>query len=147
MEKIWKLLKTEKKKLIAVPFADYYCDFLFSCILIAQKNTKIPLVHKSFWPDGKTCAVCLTHDVDEVRKTYQWITYPIKLIKKGKLGNLITPISFSDSKNKWEEPYWTFDEIIHIEGSRGVKSSFYFLKETGKVSSPIKKPGDTWTAI
>ena len=90
MENIWKNFEGIKKELIVVPFADYYCDFLFSCILIAQKNTKIPLVHKSFWPDGKNCALCLTHDVDEVRKTYQWITYPIKMIKKGKLGDLKT---------------------------------------------------------
>ena len=141
-------IKDGKKEIIAIPFADYYCDFLFSCILIAQKNTKIPLVHKSFWPEGKTCAVCLTHDVDEVKKTYQWITYPLKLIKKGNLGDLIPQFHSFIQKIKGNEPYWTFDEIIRIEGSRGVKSSFYFLKETGKVRYHRQKNMETsWTAV
>jgi len=141
LEKIWNTLKDKKKEIIAIPFADYYCDFLFSCIRIAQKNARVPLVHKSFWPEGKTCAVCLTHDVDEVKKTYQWITYPLKLIKRGNLGNLKLQFRSLSQKLKGNEPYWTFDEILRVEGSRKVKSSFYFLKETGKVRISDRK---TW---
>jgi hypothetical protein len=134
MEKIWNDLKDGKKEIIAIPFADYYCDFLFSCVRIAQKNAKAPLVHKSFWPEGKNCAVCLTHDVDEVKKTYQWITNPLKLIKRGKLGNLKLQFRSLIQKIRGNEPYWTFDEILRVEGSREVMSSFYFLKETGEVN-------------
>jgi hypothetical protein len=133
MENIWNHLKDRKKELIVVPFADYYGDFLFSCILTAQRNNGSPLVHKSFWPDGKNCAVCLTHDVDEVKKTYQWITSPIKLIKRGNLRNLIFQFRSLIQKISGKEPFWTFDGIIRVEGSRGLKSSFYFLKETGAV--------------
>jgi hypothetical protein len=140
MEKIWNNLKDGKEEIIAIPFADYYCDFLFSCIRRAQKAGN-PIVHKSFWPDGKTCAVCLTHDVDEVKKTYQWITYPLKQIKRGKPGNIIPQCRSFIQKLKGKEPYWTFDEILRVEGSRGVKSSFYFLKETGKVLLSDRK---TW---
>jgi hypothetical protein len=141
LENIWNDLKDGKKEIISVPFADYYGDFLFSCIRSAQKESNMPLVHKSFWPDGKICAVCLTHDVDEVKKTYQWITYPLKQIKRGKPGNLIPQCQSFIKKLKGHEPYWTFDEILEIEGSRDVKSSFYFLKETGKVRISDKK---TW---
>jgi len=133
MEKILNPLKDQKNKIIIVPFADYYCDFLFSCIRIVQKTAKIPLVHKSFWPEGKTCAVCLTHDVDEVKKTYQWVTYPLKFIRRGQGKNLRSQFHSFIQKLRGNEPFWTFDEIIRIEGSRGVTSSFYFLKETGKV--------------
>jgi hypothetical protein len=141
MEKIWNNLKDRKNELIATPFADYYCDFLFSCIRIALKNAKMPLIHKSFWPDGKTCSVCLTHDVDEVKKTYQWITYPLKQIRRGNLGILVPQFRSSIEKIRGKEPYWTFDEILRVEGSRGVKSSFYFLKETGRVRLSDRK---TW---
>ena len=129
LEKIWNSLEDEKKEIIAVPFTDYYCDFLFSCIRLALENAGTPLVHKSFWPDGHSCAVCLTHDVDEVKKTYQWITYPLKQIKHGKPGNVFSQFRSFIRKLKGYEPYWTFDEIIRVENSRGLKSSFYFLKE------------------
>ena len=133
MEKILRNHKEERNRIVAIPIADYYCDFLFSCIQLVQKTTKQPLVQKAFWPEGKNCAVCLTHDVDEVKKTYQWVTYSLKLIKQGNFGNLIPQCRSLIEKLKGHEPYWTFDEIIRIEGSRRVKSSFFFLKETGKV--------------
>lgn len=141
MENVWNNLKDRKKEIIVVPFADYYCDFLFSCILTVQKNIRSPLVHKSFWPDGKSCAVCLTHDVDEVRKTYQWITYPLKLIKKGDFRTLLPQCRSFIEKLRGKEPFWTFEKIIQVEGSRGIRSSFYFLKETGRVRLFDKK---TW---
>jgi len=141
LEKIWNNLTDKKKEIIAIPFADYYCDFLFSCLLRAQKNNKAPLVYKSFWPEGKCCAVCLTHDVDEVKKTYQWITYPLRLIARDKPGNLKPQFRSLIRKIKGNEPYWTFDEILRVEGSREVKSSLYFLKETGKVRISDRK---TW---
>ncbi|GAH60430.1 unnamed protein product, partial [marine sediment metagenome] len=31
--------------------------------------------YKTMWPDNKRFAVCLTHDVDRVKKTYQYITH------------------------------------------------------------------------
>ena len=133
LEHIWKNHPELRCELITIPFMDYYASFLFDIIRQIYVRLRLPFVHKSFWPDGKTCAVCLTHDVDEVKKTYQWITYPLKLIKRGKLGNLLPQFRSLIQKIKGNEPYWTFDEIIRVEGSRGVKSSFYFLKESGKV--------------
>ncbi len=141
IEKISGSLKERKKEIIGIPFADYYCDFLFSCLQIIQKTTKRPIVHKAFWPEGKCCAVCLTHDVDEIKKTYQWVTYPLKFLKQGNLRNLIPQFRSFIEKLRGYEPYWTFDEILRIEGSRGVKSSFYFLKETGEVRISDRK---TW---
>ena len=141
MEEILVNLKEGKKEIVALPFIDYYCDFLFSCIRIAGKTTKTPVVHKAFWPEGKTCAVCLTHDVDGVKKTYQWISYPLKLIRQGNFGGLVSQFYSFIDKLKGHEPYWTFDEITRIEGERGVTSSFYFLKETGEVLLSDRK---TW---
>ena len=119
MEKILRNHPEKRNEIVAIPFADYYCNFLFSCVHIIQKTTNQPLVHKAFWPEGKTCAVCLTHDVDEVKKTYQWVTSPLKNIKQGNWGNLISQFYSCIEKLKGHEPFWTFDEIIRIEGSRG----------------------------
>jgi len=132
-EDIWKNHPDLRCDLITMPFMDYYGGFLFDTLRQVYVRSQLPFVHKAFWPEGKTCAVCLTHDVDEVKKTYQWITYPLKLILRGNFKNLRFQFRSFIQKLRGNEPFWTFDEIIRIEGSRGVKSSFYFLRETGKV--------------
>jgi len=141
LEEIWKSHPDQRCDLIRIPFMDYYAGFLFDLIRQMYVRLQLPFVHTSFWPEGKTCAVCLTHDVDEVKKTYQWITYPIKMIMRGKRGILLPQCRSLIQKIRGNEPYWTFDEILRVEGARGVKSSFYFLQETGKVHLSDKK---TW---
>ena len=70
--------------------------------------------------------VALTHDVDRVSKTYQYITYPMKSIIRRDIKNFIYHVGSIFKKN----PYWCFPEIINIENEYGVKSTFYFLHET-----------------
>lgn len=72
------------------------------------------------WPDGKKFAVCLTHDVDRVKKTYQYITHFAKTLRPYHLFSIFQK----------EEPYWNFERIIEIENTHGVKSTFFFLNET-----------------
>lgn len=74
------------------------------------------------WPDGKKFALCLTHDVDRVQKTYQYFSH---FLLEKRLYHLF---SFFSKKN----PYWMFDEIIKIEKEFDVKSTFFFLNETKK---------------
>jgi peptidoglycan/xylan/chitin deacetylase (PgdA/CDA1 family) len=64
--------------------------------------------------------VCLTHDVDRTRKTYQYITHDIR---NHRYGNLKT---FFSGKS----PYWMFDTIMETEEKYGVRSTFFFLNET-----------------
>lgn len=71
--------------------------------------------------------VALTHDVDRIRKTYQYITHNIRNLGKFRfsaIGNSLRPL-FSDY-----EPYWGFDKILGIEAKMGVKSTFFFLNES-----------------
>ena len=70
--------------------------------------------------------VALSHDVDRISKHYQYFTYFIKNIVKA---------DFKKAKYHFdsffkEEPYWNFPEIIKIEESLKVKSTFFFLDET-----------------
>jgi len=76
------------------------------------------------WPHGKKFALCLTHDVDRVKKTYQHFTYFLKTQRPYHLLSLF-------QKN---EPYWNFEKIMEIENKYGVKSTFFFLNERGKAS-------------
>jgi len=70
--------------------------------------------------------VALTHDVDRVRKTYQYLTHSLKCIKNSDYNKLIYQLISIIKKN----PYWNFDKIIKIEKEHNVKSTFFFLNES-----------------
>jgi hypothetical protein len=123
-----------KQDLASVPVIDVLEDILFSAIREGCYSQKIPLIFKSCWPDAKKFAVCLTHDVDEVKKTYQWITRPIRCVLAGDFRGLKAQGRSLLQKFKGVEPYWTFDDITAIEERYHASSTFFFLKETGNVS-------------
>ena len=88
---------TPQKELASKPVVDFLENILFNAILTGCHERKIPLVQKSYWPDGKKFAVCLTHDVDEIKKTYQWISRPLRFLArrdfpgfKGQVHSFIT---------------------------------------------------------
>ena len=127
--------------LVEKPYLDSLSEIVFKAIRYLIISNRYPLITKSFWPNGKNFAVCLTHDVDEIRKTYQYITRSIRFLKRLDFAALKNEFISLVSKLKGKDPYWTFDEIIDLEKHLGVRSSFYFLKERGKVKISDKK---TW---
>lgn len=76
-------------------------------------------MNKISWPEERPFAVCLTHDVDRVKKTYQYITHFIKEQRPYHLYSFFL-----------KNPYWTFDTIMDIEKKYNVRSTFFFLNET-----------------
>lgn len=74
------------------------------------------------WPNNKKFAVCLTHDVDRVKKRYQYIYEFLKTRRSYHLKSI-----FED-----KEPYWNFEKIMEIENKYKVKSTFFFLNEKRK---------------
>ena len=132
-EKVWTDVKRKKNILTGTPFVDLYCEILLYSLLKNYEKLNVPMVSKSFWPDGKYFSVCLTHDVDEIRKTYQWMTFPYKYAKKHDIRGVSNQFISLFKKIKGEEPFWTFKKIIEIENKFNTKSSFFFLNETGKV--------------
>jgi peptidoglycan/xylan/chitin deacetylase (PgdA/CDA1 family) len=79
-------------------------------------------MEKIQWPEEKPFAVFLSHDVDRVRKTYQFLPY---FLIERRLYHLR---SLFEKPN----PYWCFERIMEIEKKYDVRSTFFFLKETKK---------------
>ncbi len=77
------------------------------------------------WKDEAPYVLCLTHDVDRVKKQwyhycYYGLKHPVKQLKT--LRQKLTK----------KDPYWNFEEIVELEGKYGVKSTFLFLNESHK---------------
>ena len=145
IEHTWQTASKEKRHaIVRTAFADTYCELLFDAVKNLHSMMNVPLVHTSFWPENTRFSVCLTHDVDEVKKTYQWITRPWNHVKKRNLQGLYQQFRSLQQKIRGLEPYWTFESLRETEEDLGVKSSLYFLNETGSVSILDKK---TWRHV
>jgi peptidoglycan/xylan/chitin deacetylase (PgdA/CDA1 family) len=81
------------------------------------------------WPNNKNFAVCLTHDVDRVKKTYQYVTK----CRKGNLRQIRQLFEFGN-------PYWGFPIIMNLEDKFEVRSTFFFLQESKKIN--LLRPQD-----
>jgi len=126
--------KLQNSKIFKTPVADHHEELLLKSIITGCEYLNIPLVRKSYWPYDKKFAVCLTHDVDEFKKTYQWITKSVRAIKNRNYSAFKNQIRSLYYKIQGKEPYWTFEEIMELEKKYGVKSTYYFLIESSKRS-------------
>lgn len=77
------------------------------------------------WKDDAPYVLCLTHDVDRVKKQwYHYCYYGIKHPAK-QCRSLMGKIA-------GKEPYWNFDRLVSLEEQYGVTSTFLFLNETAR---------------
>lgn len=76
------------------------------------------------WPDDAPFGVWLTHDVDRVRKTYQYAT------------DLLTRHRVPDFRPlvRGDDPYFNFHRVVEQEESLHVRSTFFFLEESIRLS-------------
>lgn len=62
----------------------------------------------------------LSHDVDRIQKTYQYLFRDIKQLKFNKLKAILYK----------DDPYWCFEKIMSIEDKYNVRSTFFLLQES-----------------
>ena len=119
-----------KEAFLDIPVVNQYLDLLWHWV-----KTLLPsLKRKSLW-SGKTHAVCLTHDVDTIRK-YAWYNIPgyiYTTIKNPSSFKTTARDSFRCMKRVivsssiHKDPYDSFDYIMDVEDKIGLKSAFYFM--------------------
>jgi peptidoglycan/xylan/chitin deacetylase (PgdA/CDA1 family) len=119
-------------KLRSTPVVDVLEDCLIAAINMAMSGN--PVKHQCIWPEGRRFAMVLTHDVDNVRKTRQYLPSFIKSMLQADFPDLVYHIKNILLKHGKNDPYWTFETMCALENSLGVKSTCYFLQETGKVN-------------
>jgi hypothetical protein len=136
------LAPEDRRELAAKPVVDALEELLFEAILNACRFLDIPLVQKSYFPDDRSFAVCLTHDVDELKKTYQYFTRSALSLAKGDFHGLNVQVHSLFQKLKGTEPYWTYDDIAAAEKMFGARSTYFILKESGNARLFSRK---TWS--
>lgn len=70
--------------------------------------------------------VSLTHDIDRIVKTTQYITRSIRVLKKLRFREMTYNLK---TLSNWKKEYWNFERIMEIEEKYSVKSTFFFLNE------------------
>lgn len=70
--------------------------------------------------------VALTHDVDRVKKTYHYLTFIIRALKRRDVRSVIYQIKSLFRRGT----FWNFERIIDYEDKHKLKSTFFFLNET-----------------
>jgi hypothetical protein len=74
-------------------------------------------------------ALCLSHDVDRVYKTHQYVYEAATELDPRELAGLFS------GKNPW----WTFERVLSLEADLGVRSSFNVLDEQHITERPVSE--------
>ena len=87
------------------------------------------------WPGNAPFAVCLTHDVDRIQKTFQYVSH---------LGRTKGLRGAAKSRRRGGRPYWGFDAVRDIERGEGVRSTFFMLHEGPEAKQGIRNRILAW---
>jgi len=113
------------------PIVNEYIELLWNWIQLLKSDLK----RRPLWPQDKDFAVCLTHDVDSIRK-YRFLPPVITIVSLVLRRNFKQAISrtleyLSSILNLRKDPFDTFDYMLNLEQKYGFRSSFYFLGSPG----------------
>lgn len=86
----------------------------------------------SYWPDGFKFALALSHDVDRTAKRGQFIYYLAQAIARRDWRRLRLEVQSLQALLRGQDPYWTFEHLMSLEEGLRVRSTFFFLDESGK---------------
>ena len=117
--------------LVSWPVVDGYIRAFGQVLERCCERADVPLIRKALWPDGQALAVCLTHDVDRIRK-WTWKRVALESLKavgqaarspRGGAGRLF---GMALSIARRENPYWNLEALLEDEDEFGAGSTFFF---------------------
>jgi len=109
-----------------IPMADHMAGFLLDAILEMEPRFRSVLVAR--WPEGRSFAVCVTHDTDAVDlgAPRELLTNGIKwLLGRGKDHGSVFLKGLCRPGGCESNPLWGFDGWVAFERERGIQSTFY----------------------
>lgn len=127
---MWELFT--RKEEYNPPFLDQYGRFPY--YLSGYRDFMNPAVssylnehgYRTYYPEGKKFAVCLTHDIDSIQAGFKSCMFNSAVTTlKGDIKSTSDNISYILNKKRY--PDWNFKEIMELENKYDAKSSFYFL--------------------
>jgi hypothetical protein len=114
-----------------VPWVDQFASHLANAVGLAGYNLSL----RRRWPNNAPFAVCLTHDVDRTRKTFQYVTH---------LGGKRALRGVRMKSRPRTKSYWGFDTIKDIEGGANVRSTFFLLHEGPEAKRGLRNRVLAW---
>jgi len=110
---------------------DIYLD-LFITLLNLAGNGHRPQVEIPAWEGNVPFVACLTHDVDEIRKSYlSRLKFVGDHLIHPEVGHHHTPLHkraqfVLETLFSRQDPYWTFPLLVEMERKWGFTASYYF---------------------
>jgi peptidoglycan/xylan/chitin deacetylase (PgdA/CDA1 family) len=85
------------------------------------------------WPDNRPFVLGLSHDVDRILNLWWFISFLRRIPDHKCLNSLYLNFKVLLSMLHGDNTYWNFPRIFKLEDALGVRSTFFFLHEQGKV--------------
>ncbi len=112
-----------------------WVDLFANEFAVALGHVGVDLRPRSLWPENAPFAVCLTHDVDRSRKTFQYVTH---------LGRTKGLHGAVRRRPRSGRAYWGFDALRDIERDAGVRSTFFLLHEGPEAKRGLRNRVLAW---
>ena len=123
-----------------IPMVNQYLDIMSRSLAEAGILSGTEQESKRPWPGNKQFALCLSHDVDVLRRsvlgrikglTTLTITKQSSKLDRSKAGTVKALDYLLNS-----EPFWLFDDIVKIEEVYSAESTFFFASAPGSAEDP-----------
>lgn len=126
---------------------DIYLD-LFIHLLNVVSSERQPRMEIPNWQSGEPFVVCLTHDVDEIRKSHlSRLKFLWDHLVHPEPGHRDTPVQerarFAlNTLFERDDPYWTFPNLAEMEKCRDFTASYFFQSggRNGRNSYSLQDP-------
>lgn len=115
-----------------IPQVDILEDILVAEFRVLAESAGLSIPSQPMWPQNRSLAVGLSHDVDRVSRSYQAVAHSTQLALRGQLNHSKRLLQDRVANR---DDFWGFPAIQALEREADVRSTWFWLNE-GK---PLKR--------